>query len=227
MENLLLWGLVPPILLLAYVWKLDRVEREPVGLVVKVFLMGAASTCAAAVLESLAGVALMYADLDESSYLYLIIDNFLAIALIEEFCKRAPVSRFIWKDPAFNYRFDAIVYCLASAVGFAAIENVLYMWQFGTGIVFLRLIPIHSICGVYMGHYLGTAKAAEKRGDIRRKKQYMKYSLIIPMLIHGYWDFSMTAEKDIFYITAFAMILVLTIAAFYNLHKYAREDGPV
>ena len=134
MNSILFWGIVPPILLLFYTWRLDRIEREPAGLVIKVFLLGAITTILAVLLESLAALGLSYLDLDESSNLYLLIDNFLAVALIEEFCKRMPVKRSIWKSPEFNYRFDAIVYCLASALGFAATENIVYMISYGTGI---------------------------------------------------------------------------------------------
>ena len=227
MENILLWGLVPPILLLIYTWHLDRIEREPLGLVIKVFVFGALSVLVAMVLEILAAMAMSYLNLNETSYLYLILDNFLAVALIEEFSKRLPVRRIIWKNAEFNYRFDAIVYCLASALGFAAAENITYMVSYGTGIALGRLIPVHAVCSVYMGHYLGAAKTAELDGNKTAMKKYSRLSLFVPMLIHGFWDFSLSSEEDIFYLAALFMIVVLTVSAFGNLHKYSKEDRPV
>lgn len=227
MDSILRWGLIPPILLLLYTWRLDRIEKEPLGLVIKVFVMGVLSTFAAIVLESLAAVGLEFMELDETSYLYLIIDNFLAVALIEEFCKRAPVLGIIWKNREFNYRFDAIVYCLASALGFAATENIFYMLSYGTGIGLSRLIPVHSICAVYMGHYLGIAKTAELDGDKKTQKKFTKLSLGVPMLIHGFWDFALSTEEETFCLIALAMIFILTILAFRSLHKHSKEDRPV
>ena len=227
MNSILFWGIVPPILLLFYTWRLDRIEREPAGLVIKVFLLGAITTILAVLLESLAALGLSYLDLDESSNLYLLIDNFLAVALIEEFGKRMPVQRSIWRSPEFNYRFDAIVYCLASALGFAATENIVYMISYGTGIALKRLIPVHSICAIYMGHYLGIAKMAEKAGDQKTYKRFRRLSLIIPTLIHGFWDFSLTTENTLFYLAALGMIFILTIVSFNSLHKHSKEDVPV
>lgn len=227
MNSILLWGLVPPVLLLIYVWKLDRIEREPAGLVLRVFLMGALSTFAAMVLESLAMYALELMKLDESSYLYLIIDNFLAVALVEEYCKRAPVRKVIWKNPEFNFRFDAIVYCLASALGFAATENIFYMLSYGTEIALGRMIPVHAVCSVYMGYYLGIAKTGDLDGNPQLEKKYTRLSILVPMLIHGFWDFALSTEEDIFYIAALIMIVIVTMTAFNNLHKLSKEDRPV
>ena len=163
MDKIIFWGLVPPILLLIYVWRLDKIEREPIGLVIRVFFMGAASTFIAMVLESIAINGLELLGLDHMSYAYMIIDNFLAIALIEEFSKRIPISKLVWNNPEFNYRFDAIVYCLASALGFAATENIFYMMAYGTEIALTRMIPVHAICAVYMGYYLGVAKTVHHK----------------------------------------------------------------
>ncbi|MDO4804226.1 MAG: PrsW family glutamic-type intramembrane protease [Lachnospiraceae bacterium] len=227
MNSIIMWGLVPPILLLIYTWRLDKIEREPTGLVIKIFLMGVASTFLAMVLESLAAYGLEFLDLDTTSYVYLAIDNFLAVALIEEFCKRLPVKKFIWNNPNFNFRFDAIVYCLASALGFAAAENIFYMIAYGAGVGLARLIPVHSICAVYMGHYLGAAKTYELDGEVRKKKRCMRLSVLVPTLIHGFWDFALSTEEDLFSYLALGMIVILTVVAFDNLHKYSKEDKPI
>ena len=51
--------------------------------------------------------------------------------------------------PAFNYKFDAIVYCVTSALGFAAIENVLYCLggDIGTAVTraLLSVLPMPSM----------------------------------------------------------------------------------
>lgn len=227
MQSILMWGAVPPILLLVYTWYLDRVEKEPFGLVSRIFLLGALSTFAAMALETLAAYALEFLELDESSYVYMVLENFLGVALIEEFCKRLPVRMFIWKNPNFNFRFDAIVYCLASALGFAAAENIFYMLGYGAEIGLVRLIPVHSICAVFMGYYMGLAKTAELDGEKRKMKKYLRRSIFLPMLIHGFWDFSLSTDDGIFSLIALGMIFVLTLVAFRNLHKYSKEDNPV
>ena len=107
---------VVPILLLVYIWYLDRLEHEPLGLVAAVFAVSALiGTAAAALLEELGGAILegtMVAGIPlVGDFIYF----FCIVALVEEFCKRFPVMRLVWKNREFSHRFAAIVYCVANA----------------------------------------------------------------------------------------------------------------
>ena len=114
---LLLAALLPAIILLIRVYKLDKIEKEPRGLLLKLVLFGALSGVVASAAE--AGLLYLLGLLAPRSELaYLLLENFIAVALVEELCKRWPVRRFAWNHPAFDYRFDAVVYCVFSALGF-------------------------------------------------------------------------------------------------------------
>ena len=123
---LLLAALLPAIILLVRVYRLDTIEKEPSGLLWKLILFGAISGVVAGGVEWLL-LSLLGQFFAETDLAYLIIENFVIIAGTEELCKRFPVKKFAWNNPAFDYRFDAIVYCVFSAIGFAALENVLYV----------------------------------------------------------------------------------------------------
>jgi len=219
---------VVPLMLLAYVWYLDRLEHEPIGLVAAVFAFSALlGTAAAALLEEVGG-ALLGATLLGSipvigDFLYF----FFVVALVEEFCKRLPVTRIVWNNPAFDHRYDAIVYCVASAIGFAVAENLMYVGVFGAEVTIGRLIPVHTICGVFMGYYLGCAKICERGGNMAACKKYRTMSLAIPMAIHGAWDFCVSVEFELLALAAMLGIIVLTIYAFYKLHQFAKFDAPL
>ena len=76
------------------------------------------------------------------------------VGLIEEGSKFFFLYRFTWKDKAFNYRFDGIVYAVFVSLGFAALENVFYVFNYGTGVALQRAlltIPGHMSFAVYMG----------------------------------------------------------------------------
>ena len=69
-----------------------------------------------------------------------------------------------WRHPAFNYTFDAVVYAVTAALGFAVAENILYVMDGGVGVALLRAavaVPGHAFDGVFMGYYYGIAKTAQ------------------------------------------------------------------
>lgn len=225
MNTILAWGILPPLALIIYIWVLDRIEREPPGLIIKTMIFGALSAFLAIALESVGEYILEYIELD--GIVYLIVFNFLVVAGSEEFSKRLAMKLAVWKNPNFNFRFDAVVYSVASALGFAAFENILYMVSYGTEIALSRLIPTHSICGLFMGYYLGIAKTAELDGDMRARSLYMKLSLIIPVLIHGFYDFCLSTEDDFLSLFVLGFIFILAIVSFGKLRKFAKSDRPV
>lgn len=227
MSVILAWGLVPPLLLIIYMYHLDRIEREPLGLILKTFIFGALSAIAAMLLELIGETILAFIGIDGDSLLGLFLSNFLVVAVAEESSKRAAMKLAVWNSPEFNFRFDAVVYSVTAALGFAAFENVLYMLSYGSGVALARLIPTHSICGLFMGACLGVAKTAELDGKGFRRNVYMKLSLLIPVLIHGFYDFCLSSEIDELAIFVLGFIFVLTIIAFRLLGKYAREDQPI
>lgn len=160
-------ALLPAIALVVWIYRQDKVEKEPRGLLWKIFLFGVLSVIPAMILEIILDeVFLVFMDAD--TLCYVILDNFIGVALIEELCKMKAAKWAAWKHPAFNYKFDAIVYCVTSALGFAAIENVLYCLggDFGTAVTRALLsVPSHAIDGVIMGYFFGVAKEAELAGD--------------------------------------------------------------
>lgn len=227
MEIALFFGIVPPILLLFYIWTLDKVEQEPIGLVLKTFVFGMLSVIPAVVMEIFGSAVLDFLGVPYDTWLYYGLNCFLVVAFAEEFCKRMMARFSIWNNPEFNYRFDAVLYLVASALGFAAAENIMYLVDSGLGGVLGRLIPVHTICGVFMGYYLGFAKTAELDGDKAALKKWNRLSLLVPMLIHGFYDFSLYTGSGTLVLLSLLMVIVLTIRAFLSIKKVAREDRPL
>lgn len=152
---------------------------------------------------------------------------FFVVAFAEEYCKRYVVKSKCWNSPEFNYRFDAIVYCVASALGFAAAENILYLADMTGGAVLFRLIPVHTICGIYMGLYLGQAKAAQANQNKRLSRKYRRFSLLIPIAIHGVYDFAVDLEYIAVFLLILIGVIILTFISFSMLKRSAKEDVPI
>ena len=145
-------ALVPAVILFVRIYRLDRIEKEPRRLLGILLLSGALLALPAAGIQLLASRTLGSA-LNRRSAAYLLLDNFLVVAVSEEVCKIVPVRLAAWKHPAFDYRFDAVVYCVFSALGFAALENILYVAEYGFAVAVSRAllsVPGHCFFAVYL-----------------------------------------------------------------------------
>ena len=229
---LLLTALVPAAFLMVQVYRLDRIEKEPPGLLLKLALFGALSGLAAGAIEG-ALTRLLDVTLG-GGMLRLVLENFLAVALMEEACKRWVVLKFAWRHPAFDYRFDAVVYCVFSALGFAALENILYVAEYGFAVAVSRAllsVPGHCFFAVYMGIYLGQAKMAERAMQRyyielpdESPGQYLRASLLVPTLLHGFWDFSLSVGGGLMTVLFYLFVLAFFIDAYRKLRFAAGSD---
>lgn len=230
---LLLAALIPAAFLMIQIYRLDRIEKEPPGLLLRLALLGALSALAAGVAEQvlswLAGLFLR-----EGSPLYEVVENFLIVALVEELCKRWPVMKLAWRHPAFDYRFDAVVYCVFSALGFAALENIFYVAAFGFQTAIARAllsVPGHCFFAVYMGVYLGQAKMVQRAAQRcvpelpeESEAPYLRASLLVPVLLHGFWDFSLSVGGGLMTLVFYLFVFAFFVDAYRKLRFAAGAD---
>ena len=207
-------ALIPAIVLLVYIYKKDKKEKEPMKLLLKCFFWGVLSTIAVLVLEEL-GSSIFEDDLIQGSIKYAAVDGFVIAALSEEFCKFVTLKRCTWKSPEFNCRFDGIVYAVFVSLGFAACENVFYVIDGGLSIAILRMftaVPLHALCAVYMGFYYSKAKEASIYADRRSERRNKRRALFIPILVHGFYDFLLSIDADVEGESAFLVSFLIWIA---------------
>ena len=226
---LLLLAVLPGIVLFAAVRRQDKIEKEPAGLMWKLFLGGALTTVSAMLLGWLGGEVVTEL-VDTGSIAFLIIDNFLLTALVEEGGKYFVLKRATWRHPAFNYTYDAVVYAVTAALGFAVLENVLYVLDSDVETALLRAVvavPGHAFDGVYMGYYYGQAKTAWTAGDRRATRGNLRNALWVPVLLHGFYDFCLETESGLFTIIFIVFDIALTVFAIRRIKKLSRSDAPV
>ncbi|MBQ9156751.1 MAG: PrsW family intramembrane metalloprotease [Eubacterium sp.] len=226
--RVLFWAaVIPPLFLLWKVYRLDKIEHEPIGLIAKLFILGGIMCFPAAFIESVLLDNVLANVLNPSSILSLVISNFIVIAGAEEGCKYLVLKKGTWKNPNFDYRFDAVVYSVAVTLGFAALENVMYVYDGGLSVAASRAvlsIPGHCIFGIYMGYYYGMAKQYSLAGDRSRTKQYLLRAVVHPMLLHGFYDFCLSTQSDIMMIIFFAYVIILDVRAYRGIKRLAAED---
>ena len=223
-SNILLFlALLPVILILIYIYKKDKVEKEPWGLIIKLLVFGAISCIPASFMESF--VDHMGPQFPEGSLGYAVTMAFLSAALCEEICKFGFLWLGSWRHPEFGYRFDGIVYGVATALGFAALENVLYVFQFGFETAIIRAVmavPLHAFCGLFMGIFYGAAKKASIDGKSSLK--YFVLALIVPMMIHGIYDTLAFMADPTASIILFAFVIAMYIVSIIWVRRFSRDD---
>ncbi len=114
------------------------------------------------------------------------IKAFFVVALIEEFSKYVIVRYYSQPRKAFNEPFDGIVYAVIVSMGFAMVENLIYVFQGGWEVALIRAftaVPAHATFGVLMGYFMGKAKFNGKRIADNL------IGLSLAILFHGVYDF--------------------------------------
>ena len=114
-------------------------------------------------------------------------EAFVVYGFTEELFKYAAILLLIWKNKNFNEPFDGIVYATFVSLGFAGIENILYVQEYGAGVGLARAflsVPGHALWGILMGYQLGLAKFVPEE----RKKRLL-LAFFIPFICHGIFDY--------------------------------------
>lgn len=217
-------ALLPPLILLAVVYRMDRLEKEPARLLWSLFFRGLLGMFPILLLELVADQFIDFFPWDPMTYLFLA--YFVVPGFIEEGVKNRVLRKRTWYDPNFNHRFDGIVYGVFVSLGFAGVENVLYVLNAGFSTAVVRAIfsiPGHAMFGVVMGFYLSRAKWAEKYGQRHWMRADLRRSFFVPAVLHGLYDFLLMGFETVFYFY-FAGLVIGVIRL---LRKSAREDGPI
>ena len=219
-------AVLPAALLLFYVYKLDPVEKEPPKLLGMLLLLGAVSVIPAVILEILFSN-LFLTGMDEYSFIYLVIDNFFGVALIEELCKFVFLRLRTWKHPAFTYVFDGIVYAVFVSLGFAIAENIMYVFEYGFGTAVMRAftaIPGHCVFAVFMGYLYGEAKYAKAKGKGGVSVMLMTLALVVAVLAHGLYDLLASMDSDLALILFFVVLAGMVALGLVILKVASKEQ---
>ncbi len=183
--TLLLLAFAPVFVILIYIYVKDKFEKEPIGFLLKNFLLGAVVSILITIVLSFAAN-LIYPITDPESVIQQFVKAFFIVALVEEFSKYIIVKYYSQNNTEFNEPFDGIVYAVVISMGFAAVENVLYVFQFGISTGILRAftaVPAHATFGILMGYFMGKAKFKNKR------IKYNLLGLLTATIFHGAYDF--------------------------------------
>ena len=186
-----LLSLLPALALVAYVWWTDTATAEPFSILAVTFALGVLFAGFAAIINGLGSVLQVVPVVGSVWFFYLVVGP------VEETVKWLAVRIYAYRSPRFDAVIDGAVYGAVAGLGFATIENALYITDAvnnpvignvlgaGGGITPARAIagPGHVIYSAFAGYYLGLAKFnRENAGPIIVK------GLLIAALIHATYN---------------------------------------
>ncbi len=180
---LLFLSVLPAALLIIFIYRQDKYQKEPFKSLFKAFFGGMLSVVFTIVTVRIIDYTIGLIPYLNQTVFY---DSFITAGIPEELCKFLVFMIFIWNDKNFDEYFDGIVYASFISLGFATVENIMYVMPggIGTGIVrALISVPAHFLFGVILGYFLSLAKF-----NSGKKGRYIIIGLLIAMAAHGLFD---------------------------------------
>ncbi len=120
-------SLLPCVLWLWYFYSKSVYKRPPLRLIAGTFLLGSVSTVLALALNLL-GQSLFVNAMGRSQLSHILV-LFVVVGPVEELVKLLVVYVYAYRQPEFDEPLDGVIYATAAGLGFAAVENVIYLSQ--------------------------------------------------------------------------------------------------
>lgn len=170
-------------------WDLkDRKRPEPRGHLVAAFALGCVSALLAlGVYAALAAAGVP--TLPGRDPVKALLVCVCVIGPVEECAKFGLARAFVFRWRAFDERVDGIVYGAAVALGFAAVENLIWLPDLATRDAFVRALTaplVHTLFSVIWG--LGTARAFLDARSRAARLAWQAGSLVLASVVHGLYD---------------------------------------
>jgi RsiW-degrading membrane proteinase PrsW (M82 family) len=195
---LLALAIAPAFFLLWHFYHADKYKHESKRLLGGTFLLGAVSVIPASFIEIL-----FKRPPPDAGLLAVFLYFVLGVGLVEELMKFISVRIYPYRSKQFDEPMDGIVFGVAAALGFATVENILYVSEGGIWTAVFRAlvsVPAHAFYGAILGFYLGEAK-------IRGRPLLALNGLLFAALLHGLFDTLSTVISS-------AVIALISLAAF-------------
>ena len=181
-------ALLPIFILTYYIYHRDKNSPEPTGQLVKAFFYGILSIPLSFCMSIPLGLIGVYPT-EATSILGSVSAAFFGAAIPEEIAKFIMLWLLLRKNPYFDEKMDGIVYAVCVSLGFAALENIMYLFSneetyLSVGIArAIFAVPGHSCFGILMGYYYSLAKFYPKT-----PKKNKALILVAPIVVHGLYD---------------------------------------
>lgn len=201
---LLTVAIAPGLALFSYFYLRNDMKTEPRRTLLHSFVYGAVITFPILFMQ--------YVLTEEGVFAYPFMQHVVFTSFIEEFFKWFILYIAIYHHVEFDDPYDGILYGASISLGFATVENVIYLLSYGLDTAFMRaLLPVssHALFGVVMGYYLGKSKFTDST------KKYLYLALFAPIALHLMYNGILMFRDTWVYLMIPFMLFLWTFA----LHK--------
>lgn len=215
------------LLIMIYIYERDKIEKEPIILIVLMIIMGVISVYLSReawniITEKIPEIK---EEVVNKNWYARILICYGQIAFIEESIKYIILNLMIYRNKNYNYMYDGIIYSTSISLGFALMEGIEY--GIGNGIILslirsILTIPMHASYGIIMGYYISKGKKEKES----RSMYYRYMALIAPIVIHGTSDYMLsilTNKYQIIYIIYSVMIYIFALKKVNELARFDKE----
>lgn len=221
--DLLILAIAPTIACILWIYLKDKYDKEPILTLGKFFAMGVFISVIAFIVE---GILIKVNVLKGySSYIYI---SFIVAALTEEGLKAIVLIPNLIAEKKFNEKLDGIIYSIFLSLGFATVENVIYILfediniAFQVGIIRSVIsIPAHMMFAITMGYYVSKYKFSNNK---MKKREYITLAILVPILLHGIFDFILMIESKLSIIVFLVYIIFLWKINLDKLDEYTNNS---
>jgi protease PrsW len=222
-----LLSVLPCLLWFLYFASRTRYKRPSRSLLALTFLFGALATGPALGLNLIgqSAVGALFGQGDLAHILVLL----LVVGPVEETVKFLVVFGHAWRKPEFDEPLDGVIYSATAALGFAAAENVIYLWQNDPTLILLRgplSNPGHALFSALWGLSLSNAKAVPNL--LRARLPILAGGLLAASLVHSLFDILLVAAARLS-VAFFILLLVAMAYLFIRVRSrinFHRETSP-
>ena len=182
----LISSITPVLIFLFLIYNKDSI-KEPIGLLMKCFFGGFLCVIIDLIIVKLiAPIGSSFSSPFAKSFF----DAFCQAGFPEELSKLIILYWIVWKHKDFDQYFDGIIYAVFVSMGFALVENLIYVFEGGMNVAIVRAVlavPGHGFFGVAMGYYFSLAKF--HNGP--KKNEFMVKCFLVPAILHSLYDFAL------------------------------------
>jgi len=208
LTTLIAMAIAPALICLVYIYARDKFEKEPWGLLIIGVLTGVLITVP--IMRTAGFIAGFLPPVGHFGEV--LFTSFIIASFVEEGFKFAALYFLIWQNRNMNEKMDGIVYAVFISLGFAGVENILYVLHPNLGGTATALgravvsVPAHGLFGVVMGYYFALAKF-----EPSKRKLHISCALFVPLIIHGVYNSLLLSNNSLLILAFIPFIAALWI----------------
>lgn len=224
MVNFLLIFL-PVVCFVLWIYYKDKYNKESIHVLLKYFILGIVISFFTIVIENF----LMNKNIfrDDTRLIY---TAFVVAGFTEEIMKGLVLFWSANREKNYDEKLDGIIYSIFLSLGFATIENIIYVNHENImsvfEIAFTRAfisIPAHILFAINMGYYISRYKF--EKNQVKRRQELFS-AFLIPILLHGIFDFILISKYKyaiVIFIFYMAILLKMGLNKFNKYILYSKK----